>query len=180
MLSWLALQSYQGSLGIISPWTGLAYFGLPLASAGLLSLGWPALAWGGGLIPGGGGIGRWLTGHFQPVFNLAGSLLLFTAVALASFMGITRLSYVALLSRLGDWVNGLGRSRPRTPLPDPEPDFFIERKPPTSKAPVPEIAHPSLAEIPPTITTPPAAHRLRPRKHVPAEASKAPERQRRD
>ncbi len=46
MLSWLALQSYQGSLGIISPWTGLAYVGLPLASAGLLSLGWPALAWG--------------------------------------------------------------------------------------------------------------------------------------
>ena len=124
MLSWLALQSYQGSLGIISPWTGLAYVGLPLASAGLLSLGWPALAWGGGLIPGGGGIGRWLTGHFQPVFNLAGSLLLFTAAALASFMGITRLSYVALLTRLGDWVNGLGRSRPRAPLPDAEPGFF--------------------------------------------------------
>ncbi len=72
-------------------------------------------------------------------------------------MGITRLSYVALLTRLGDWINGAGRSRPRAPLPDSEPDFFIERKPPALKAAVPEIAHPLSAEIPPTITTPPAA-----------------------
>ena len=48
MMSWLALLSYQGTLRIISPWTGLAYLGLPLASAGLLALGWPTLAWGGG------------------------------------------------------------------------------------------------------------------------------------
>ena len=111
MLSWLALQCYQGTLGAISPWTGVAYLTLPLATAGLLALGWPVITWERGLLAGGGAVGRWLTGHSQPVFNLAGSLLLFTAVALASFMGITRLSYVTLLGRLGDWVGNLGRRR---------------------------------------------------------------------
>ena len=108
MLSWLALQCYQGTLGAISPWTGVAYLTLPLATAGLLALGWPVITWERGLLAGGGAVGRWLTGHSQPVFNLAGSLLLFTAVALASFMGITRLSYVTLLGRLGDWVEQPG------------------------------------------------------------------------
>ena len=157
MLSWLALQSYQGTLRMISPWSGLAYLTLPLASAGLLALGWPTLAWGGGHMLGGGAIGRWLTGHSQPVLNLAGSLLLFTAVALASFMGITRLSYIALLGRLTEWVNGLGRSRFRSPVPDTEPDFVIDRKPSAAKLPVPEIAHPSRTEVPPAITTPPVS-----------------------
>ncbi len=157
MLSWLALQSYQGSLTIISPWTAMAYLTLPLATSGLLALGWPTLAWGGSHIPGGGGIGRWLTGNFQPIFNSAGSLLIFTAVALASFMGITRLSYVALLTRAGDWVNGLGRSRSKSPRPDREPDFVIDRKPSAAKLPIPEIAHSSSSEVPPAITAPPVS-----------------------
>ena len=118
MLSWLALQSYQGSLPMISPWTAMAYVSLPLASAGLLALGWPTLDWGGGYLPGGGAIGLRLTGYFQPILNLAGSLLLFTAVALAGFMGITRLSYVALLGRCGDWIGSLGRSGVRRRRPD--------------------------------------------------------------
>jgi DNA segregation ATPase FtsK/SpoIIIE, S-DNA-T family len=153
MLSWLALQCYQGSLRTISPWTGVAYLTLPLASAGLLALGWPVLSWSGGQLPGGGAAGRWLTGHFQPIFNLAGSLLVFTAVALASFMGITRLSYVALLGRLSDWAGNLGRSRPRVPAPDADSELVIDRKRPAPKVSALEIDHPARPEAGPTIST---------------------------
>ncbi len=153
MLSWLALQCYQGTLGAISPWTGAAYLTLPLASAGLVALGWPMLSWGGGLLPGGGAVGRWLTGHLQPVFNLAGSLLLFLAVALASFMGITRLSYVSLLGRLGDWVGSLGRAKSRDRMPETEPDLIIDRKRPPAKIPGLEIDHPIREDAPVTISS---------------------------
>ena len=153
MLSWLALQCYQGTLGAISPWTWVAYLTLPLASAGLLALGWPVLTWGHGLLPGGGAVGRWLTGHLQPVFNLAGSLLLLASLALASFMGITRLSYVALLQRLGDWVSNLARPRHRYPEPEAEPEVAIDRKQTSSKVATLEIDHPTRQETTPTITT---------------------------
>jgi DNA segregation ATPase FtsK/SpoIIIE, S-DNA-T family len=153
MLSWLALQCYQGTLSSISPWTGMAYLTLPLASAGLLALGWPMLSWSGGQLPGGGVVGRWLTGHFQPVFNLAGSLLVFTAVALASFMGITRLSYVALLGRFGNWVSRLGHSRHRAPEPGMEPELVIDRKRSAPKIPALEIDHAARPEAGPTIST---------------------------
>ena len=156
MLSWLALQCYQGTLGAISPWTGVAYLTLPLATAGLLALGWPVITWERGLLAGGGAVGRWLTGHSQPVLNLAGSLLLFTAVALASFMGITRLSYVTLLGRLGDWVGNLGRRRGQVLAPEPESDLLIDRKRPSPKVAALEIDHPIRPETTPTITTPAA------------------------
>ncbi len=153
MLSWLALQCYQGTLGAISLWTGVAYLTLPLATAGLLALGWPVITWERGLLPGGGALGRWLTGHLQPVLNLAGSLLLFTAVALASFMGITRLSYVALLGRLGDWVSSLGRPRRQVSTPEFEPELVIDRKRTSPKIAALEIDHPIRPETTPTITT---------------------------
>ena len=156
MLSWLALQCYQGTLGAISPWTGVAYLTLPLATAGLLALGWPVITWERGLLAGGGAVGRWLTGHSQPVLNLAGSLLLFTAVALASFMGITRLSYVTLLGRLGDWVSNLGRRRGQVLAPELESDLLIDRKRPSPKVAALEIDHPIRPETTPTITTPAA------------------------
>ena len=152
MLSWLALQCYQGTLGAISPWTGVAYLTLPLATAGLLALGWPVITWERGLLAGGGAVGRWLTGHSQPVLNLAGSLLLFTAVALASFMGITRLSYVTLLGRLGDWVSNLGRRRGQVLAPELESDLLIDRKRPSPKVAALEIDHPIRPETTPTIS----------------------------
>jgi DNA segregation ATPase FtsK/SpoIIIE, S-DNA-T family len=156
MLSWLALQCYQGTLGAISPWTGVAYLTLPLATAGLLALGWPVITWERGLLAGGGAVGRWLTGHSQPVLNLAGSLLLFTAVALASFMGITRLSYVTLLGRVGDWVSNLGRRRGQVLAPELESDLLIDRKRPSPKVAALEIDHPIRPETTPTISTPAA------------------------
>ena len=155
MLSWLALQCYQGGLRALSPWTALAYLGLPVATAGLLALGWPVLAWNQGQLLGGGGLGRGLSRFFQPVFNLAGSLLLFTAVALASFMGITRLSYVALLKRLGDLLGNVFRPRRRGDLPGAAPDLVMDYKPVLPKSAPPEIDRPAREEVVPTITTPP-------------------------
>jgi DNA segregation ATPase FtsK/SpoIIIE, S-DNA-T family len=171
IVSWLALQCYQGTLRVISPWTGAAYLTLPLASAGLLSLVWPVITWSHGLLPGGGAVGRWLTGHLQPVLNLAGSLLLLTAVALASFMGITRLSYVALLGRLGDWVSNLGRPRLRVSEPEAELELVIDRKRTSPKVAALEIDHPIRQETTPTITT---SGSLTPVAETAPEASTAP------
>ncbi|MGQ9919981.1 MAG: DNA translocase FtsK 4TM domain-containing protein, partial [Desulfobacca sp.] len=159
MVSWLALQSFQGSLGSLSPWTGAAYLALPLASAGLLTLSWPMIGWGGGQLAGGGAIGAWLTRMVQPVLNLAGSLLVFTALALASFMGITRLSYVALLQQLGAGLRQLVRRRPRQPVSEPEPDLLKSKKPEVHHGPPPEIARPGQEEVaadlsPPVMASP--------------------------
>ncbi len=154
MVSWLALQCYQGSLAGLSPWTGAAYLALPVASAGLLALGWPSLGWGGGQVAGGGAIGAWLTRLMQPVLNLAGSLLLLSAVALASFMGITRLSYVALLRRLGVGLGEMFRRRPRYPATEPEPDLIRVKQPQRPSGLTPEIARPAPEEEAPILSPP--------------------------
>jgi len=175
MVSWLALQSYQGSLGGLSPWTGAAYLTLPLASAGLLTLGWPMIGWGGGQLAGGGAIGAWLTRQVQPVLNLAGSLLLFAALALASFMGITRLSYVALLRRLGENLGQLVRRRPRYPGTEPEPDLLQVKKPEVRSGPTPEIARPGqgevTADLTPPVMAPPVAEPVEPSPAIAATAA---------
>ena len=154
MVSWLALQCFQGSWGALSPWTGAAYLALPVASAGLLTLGWPSLTWGTGQLLGGGSIGAWLTRQIQPVLNLAGSLLLFTAVALASFMGITRLSYVALLRRLGDGLGRALRRRPGYHPNEPEADPLRSNKSPVPNGLAPEIGRSSPEELAPILSPP--------------------------
>lgn len=154
LVSWLALQCFQGAWASLTPWTGAAYVALPVASAGLMALGWPTLAWRTGQLAGGGWLGTWVVQQVQPILNLAGSLLLFLAVALASFMGITRLSYVALLRRLGDRLGQLFRPRPSYPSNEPQVELIRMKKPVVPKELPPEIAHPPQEEVTPVLDPP--------------------------
>lgn len=120
MVSWLAIQVYQGWWPCRSWGTIAAYFLLPASSAGLLAWGWPQLGWHGVLLPGGGAVGRWLVAQLLPVFNRAGTVIILGALAAAAFMGITRLSYAGLLQYLLQSYRRLGHRRPQprpaTPL----------------------------------------------------------------
>ncbi|AEB08494.1 DNA translocase FtsK [Desulfobacca acetoxidans] len=153
MVSWLALQCYQRTAGVLSPWTVVAYLALPLTSAGLLALGWPVLNWGSGLLWGGGAMGRWLTDLSQPVLNLAGTVLVLTAASLAAFMGVTRLSYVAVLRRLAGVLGNLARSRPSAPHSEGEREPVIERQRSLSKVTALEINHSVKQEAAPPIAS---------------------------
>ncbi len=58
MLLGLAWQSHHEGLEDLGWLQTVSGLGVLLASAGLLSLGWPAITWGGDLMYGGGGLGK--------------------------------------------------------------------------------------------------------------------------
>ncbi|MBW1951822.1 MAG: DNA translocase FtsK 4TM domain-containing protein [Deltaproteobacteria bacterium] len=140
ILSWLALKFYQGDAGLRYPWHWLAYLGLPLATAGLISLGWPMFPLGGSQILGGGTLGWRLLVLLTPWLNLAGTALALVALLLVSFMAVTRISYVALLGLIREKIAALvqaicgrGREAPEVPNPleSPQPSLI----PPSAEDP---------------------------------------------
>ncbi|MBW1992195.1 MAG: DNA translocase FtsK 4TM domain-containing protein, partial [Deltaproteobacteria bacterium] len=94
-------QSHRAGLEELSGVQVLAGTGVLLASAGLLALVQPRLAWGGGWIHTGGRLGDLAAVHLAALLNRPGATLVLALVLLVSFMGATRLSYVGLLGFLG-------------------------------------------------------------------------------
>jgi S-DNA-T family DNA segregation ATPase FtsK/SpoIIIE len=97
----LAWQSHHEGLDDLGWPQTVSAVGVLLASAGLLSLGWPAVNWGGELIYGGGGLGKLIAGALRAGLNPLGAALALGLVLLLSLMGATRLSYVGLMALLG-------------------------------------------------------------------------------
>ncbi|MFH1596832.1 MAG: DNA translocase FtsK 4TM domain-containing protein [Pseudomonadota bacterium] len=122
LLLGLAWQSHCQGLEDLGWTQTLAALGVFLASAGLLSLSWPLLYWGGLGISGGGKLGGLLAGGLLAGFNPSGAFLALGLILLLSFMGVTRLSYVALGARLAEAARRLwrlGRGREEAPAPTP-------------------------------------------------------------
>ncbi len=102
----LAGESHRHGLEGLSGVRALSAGGVLLASAGLISLGWPQVAWGGGQLDGGGRLGSLLAQGLTALLNPTGAGLALGLLLLVCFMGATRLSYVGLLARLGDLLRG--------------------------------------------------------------------------
>jgi len=102
-LSW---QSHRRGLEDLGWPQAAAALGVLLASAGLLALGWPYVSWSSSLLPGGGRLGNLLAAALLSLFNPAGAVLALALALLVSIMGVTRLSYVGLISWLSQ---GIGR-----------------------------------------------------------------------
>ncbi len=101
MLLGLAWQSHHEGLDNLGWPQTVSGLGLLLAAAGLLSLGWPAARWGGGLIYGGGILGKFIDRMFVAAFNPSGAALALGVALLIGVMGATRLSFVGLMALLG-------------------------------------------------------------------------------
>ena len=122
LLLGLAWQSHRRGLEELAGTQALAALGLVAASAGLSSLAWPYLAWGGTLIHSGGALGSLLAQGLLAGLNRPGAVLVLALVLLVSLMGATRLSYVALMALLGQmlragWRLAWGRGAEALPLP---------------------------------------------------------------
>jgi S-DNA-T family DNA segregation ATPase FtsK/SpoIIIE len=157
MLLGLAWQSHHEGLEDLGWRQTVSGLGVLLASAGLLSLGWPAVRWGGELIYGGGGLGKLLAGGLVALLNPAGAVLVLGLVLLISIMGATRLSYVGLMALLGEGLKGAwGRVRRREPeLPEAPP--YRPRRPKIGRQGVTSSA--GEAEVPvltPSVAAPPS------------------------
>ncbi len=148
----LAWQSHRRGLDDLTWPQAAAALGVLLASAGLLALLRPAIPWGSDLIYTGGHLGRFLASVLRAGLNPAGAALTLALVLLLSFMGATRLSYVGLLSWLGE---GAGRFWQRLWrrgewLEEPEPRPARPRKP-KPEGPVINLNGNALDEPPPPV-----------------------------
>ncbi|MGB8992112.1 MAG: DNA translocase FtsK 4TM domain-containing protein [Desulfobaccales bacterium] len=126
----LAWQSHHEGLEDLGWPQTVSALGVLLASAGLLSLGWPAITWGGELMYGGGGLGKLIAGALRAGLNPLGAALALGLVLLLSVMGATRLSYVGLMALVGRGLRGvwgLIRGRKAEELPEAPP--YRPRKP---------------------------------------------------
>jgi DNA segregation ATPase FtsK/SpoIIIE, S-DNA-T family len=156
MLLGLAWQSHQEGLedlGWLQTTSGL---GVLLTFAGLLSLKWPALNWGGGLIYGGGGLGKLIATGLTALLNPAGAALGLGLVLLISIMGATRLSYVGLMALLGQVLRRAWRpGHEEEELPEAPP--YHPRRPTIGRQVVPPAGEPAEAPLvtPPVSSAPP-------------------------
>ena len=155
----LAWQSHREGLDDLGWPQTVSALGVLLASAGLLSLGWPAVRWGGELIYGGGAAGQFIAGGLRASLNPMGAALALALTLLISFMGATRLSYVGLMAWAGQ---GLRRRWGKTPAPEddemPVAPPYRPRRPKVGGqiiTPTDEAAEPLLT--PAVTTTPPPA-----------------------
>ena len=105
----LAWQSHRRGLEDLSWPQAAAALGVILASTGLLALGWPGISWGGDLIYSGGSLGKFIAWLLRSSLNPAGAVLVLALLLLVSFMGATRLSYVGLVSWLGQGIGSFWR-----------------------------------------------------------------------
>jgi S-DNA-T family DNA segregation ATPase FtsK/SpoIIIE len=125
----LAWQSHQEGLDDLGWPQSVSALGVLLASAGLLSLMWPALTWGGGLIYGGGALGKLISRALLSGLNPAGAALGLGLLLLLSVMGATRLSYVGLMARLGQALRGVWALVWRREAELPEAPPYTPRRP---------------------------------------------------
>jgi S-DNA-T family DNA segregation ATPase FtsK/SpoIIIE len=129
LLLGLAWQSHLEGLDDLGWLQTISGLGVLLASAGLLSLGWPAVSWGGGLIYGGGSLGKLIAGVSRASLNPAGAALGLALILLVSIMGATRLSYVGLMARLGPGLKRAWGLVWRRPEEMPEVPPYRRRRP---------------------------------------------------
>jgi S-DNA-T family DNA segregation ATPase FtsK/SpoIIIE len=153
LLLGLAWQSHRQGLEDLGWPQALAALGVFLASAGLLSMGWPLLYWGGLGISGGGKLGGLLAGGVLAGFNPAGAFLALCLLLLISFMGATRLSYVGLAARLAEagrrlWRPGRRREEALAP-PLYRPRRAAPERPVITKAGVDQPELPLVTGPPP-------------------------------
>ena len=137
----LAWQSHRNSLEDLGWPQTLSGLGVLLSSAGLFSLFWPLLYYGGVGLSGGGKIGGWLAAVLLAILNPWGAGLTLGLVLLVSIMGATRLSFVGLLARLADAARLIrGRHREEEViLPAPPRKVKAERPVITQTGPEPEL-----------------------------------------
>lgn len=180
ILGWLALQFYRVDPGLRHPGPWLAYLGLVLASAGILALGWPIVLWDHGPLPSGGLLGREVVALLTPWLNLAGTALVLTALLLVSFMGATRISYVAVLGLIQRGFTQLAQAcwpRRRVPARPPArsgprlaeataPSLAADSDPALRTVPTPEAA----VETPPVSFVPENPEAAARREKVPRKA----------
>ncbi|MEJ2671368.1 MAG: DNA translocase FtsK 4TM domain-containing protein, partial [Deltaproteobacteria bacterium] len=100
----LAWQSHHEGLDDLGWPQTVSGLGMLLAAAGLLSLVWPVLQWRGGLIYGGGSLGKLIAGALTSAFNPNGAALALGVALLIGLMGATRLSFVGLMALLGQML----------------------------------------------------------------------------
>ncbi|MFI5354945.1 MAG: DNA translocase FtsK [Desulfobaccales bacterium] len=108
LLLGLAWQAHRRGLEDLNWLRAAAALGVILASSGLLALGRPYVSGNMGLIPG-GTLGEVLARGLLAVLNRPGAVLALVLLLLISFMGVTRLSYVGLISWLGQGVGRVWR-----------------------------------------------------------------------
>jgi S-DNA-T family DNA segregation ATPase FtsK/SpoIIIE len=156
----LAWQSHREGLEDLGWPQALAALGALLGAAGLLSLGWPLVYWGGIGFAGGGKLGAGLAAVLLAALNPTGTALALALLLLVGFMGATRLSYVGLAARLAEALRGLGGAggrREAAPLPEesyPRPRRAAPARPVITKtgSEQPELP---LVSAPPPVTTAP-------------------------
>jgi len=151
----LAWQSHHEGLDDLGGLQAVSGLGVILASAGLLSLGWPAVTWGGHWIYSGGGLGKLIAGLLRASLNPTGAALALILVLLVSIMGATRLSYVGLMALLGQGLRGTwGRGwRREEELPEAPP--YHPRRPAIGRRIVTQPQTGTEAEGP--VLTPPVS-----------------------
>lgn len=123
LLLGLAWQAHRRGLEDLNWPQAAATLGVLLATAGLMALALPYVNWSNSLLPGGGRLGSLLSAALLYLFNPAGAVLALGLALLISFMAVTRLSYVGLLSWLGQGIRSLWRKLWRRDewVEDPEP-----------------------------------------------------------
>ena len=164
MLLGLAWQSHiEGLEDLGWPQTVSGLGGL-LAAAGLLSLGWPAVRWGGELIYGGGGLGKFIAGTLLSALNPAGAALALGLALLMGIMGATRLSFVGLMALLGQMLRSAwGLVWPRAEEEEfPEAPPYTPRRPKVGRQIITQNAtqtgsEPEVPVVTPSVTAAPAS-----------------------
>jgi len=156
MLLGLAWQSHHEGLEDLGWLQTVSGLGVLLASAGLLSLGWPAITWGSDLAYGGGGLGKLIAVGLCALLNPAGAGLGLGLVLLVSVMGATRLSYVGLMALLGQGLRSAFRLVRRREEELPEAPPYHPRRPTVGRRIVTQSG--GEAEVPvltSSVSTPP-------------------------
>lgn len=159
MLLGLAWQSHSQGLEDLGWTQTVSGLGVLLAAAGLLSLGWPAVRWGGELIYGGGGLGKFLAGTLTSALNPGGAALALGLALLIGVMGATRLSFVGLMALLGQMLRSAwSLIWPRAEEEFPEAPPYTPRRPKVGRQIITQSSTQAGDEPEvPVVTPPPAA-----------------------
>ena len=162
----LAWQSHRRGLEELGWRQAAACLGMIMSTAGLLYLVRPYFSGNEGLMPG-GSLGELLGKGLLAVLNRPGAALALALTLLLSFMALTRLSYVGVISYLGGIIDDLWRKigRRRRWLGEAEPRSGRARAKPQAPAISRhggETEEP-LASLPPLTSVAPAAAASRPR-----------------
>ncbi len=155
----LAWQSHREGLEDLGWPQTVSAFGVLLASAALLALGWDVLAWGGGWLYAGGSLGRLIAGALRSLLNPAGAALFLLLVLLLSIMAVTRLSFVGLMAALSEGLRGLVWPRREEEEEFPEAPPYEPRRPALARPIITKnglTEEPAPAPPPPEVTTAPA------------------------